>query len=240
MEWEKTDKLDILLSLQPEVLSSKTHALWDSLDDSNVELSASFYKRQKKIIHYYKRLPRIEKTRKILSRCAIFLLCLFSAVFLMIISVSALRNTVWETVVEWYDTYIAVHFESTEPIDPSDQSQTYNTAPTYIETVRCPTWFPGETEQEIVLQNMGAVLIDYYQGDEWVCSFSQWVLDASHELDAEGEVRTVYLKNGHEAVIAIDSNAEQLSILWNDGEYTYLLNTVYDPEEAVKMAESVQ
>lgn len=116
--------------------------------------------------------------------------------------------------------------------------------PTQIEEVRKPTYqIPGvELEEDVVCNNASTVNIDYYHGDDYIYSFSQYVLKRSQKyFDSENAMLSEFDLNGYEAQMITYKNKPEVYIVWSDGEYMYvLLSPVLSGAELTDIAKSVK
>ena len=186
---------------------------------------------------------RIAGVRKVASKVAIVMLCILSAAFITVMSVSALRNAIWDAIVEWYDDYIAIHYEESSS-NTEEQSSGDNaivvSPPTEILEYRKPQYVPDGVEEEIVLQSVVANIIDYYLGNELQFSYKQTVLDdEDNRFNNENSVVEQITINGNEASVVTSDGNDELMLVWADREYIYIISSYLKQDETVKIAESV-
>lgn len=244
MKGVKNDKLDYMIALAFLENKDSESGLLDTLDDSNVELSERYYKNKKKILNKYKRSNALKRFRSALPKVAIFLVAILSAATISIISISSLREAVFEAIVNWYETHFTIRFDvpeketeetteiETEPIIPPDS----------IEEVRKPTYLPDGVEEEMVYQSTTAVLYDYYLENELLYSFTQMVYNERDKyIDGnKAKVEQIYI-NESVATIVKYPDCNEIKIVWNDKEYLYCIIFLnLDFKEVIKIAESVQ
>lgn len=180
-------------------------------------------------------------------------LAIFSAAFISVMSISALREAVWRIITEWYEDYVVLTFDkgnsettdvpettlldvTTDTVVPSD------IPPTIIEKVRKPTALPEGAEEEIVRQSKLVVMIDYYLGDDWIGGYTQSILYEENELHIDNREAVIQeLKiNGYDAVVLQGENEFDKKLCWSGGEYSYLIVSSLDVSEMVMMGESLR
>ena len=152
------------------------------------------------------------KAKTVLSKVAVIALVVMSIAFAAMMSVSAIRNAIWNTIVEWYDKYISIGYKPDHP----------ESVPATIEEIRKPTLLPQGAEEEIITNTSVVYFSEYYSGDKCIMSFKQSVLDSEESyIDAElGTMQKIKIGN-FEAVALIYQKNDSMKILWNDGVYKY-------------------
>lgn len=245
------DKLDQLIALSVLGCAKDDVEMFKALDDSDVVLDERFRRRYQNTVRRAMWKSRRAIVTRVVSRAAVVVLAIFSAAFISIMSISALREAVWRIITEWYEDYVVLTFDkgNSETTDVSEATVSGVTAdtvapsdtpPTLIEAVRKPTALPEGAQEEIVRQSKLVVMIDYYLGDDWIGTYRQLILNKDNEVHVDNsEVVIQALKiNGFDAVILLSELDKTL--YWSDGEYIYLLVSTLDVSAMVMMAESVR
>lgn len=259
MNTEINDKLDVLIALSAKDCGNDDVEMFRSLDKSDVNLGKNFYAKQRRIVNKYERKPTVTLLRKCLIRVAVALMALMSVGFLTVMAVPDLREAVFEAVVEWYENYVSIRFEpsggennehtdtkssttsaSSEITGESDIANTVITPPTKIEKVMKPTYIPEGAEEDIVMNSMISVIIDYYLGDDVVLSYTQTTYNNRDKLyDNKTSISREIDVNGHSAVI-LEFESDGQAIIWTDGVYYFeIVSSVFDINELIKAASSV-
>lgn len=244
MTQDNLDKLDLLLFYPISVAEEDRDIdLFDGIDTSEVHFDKRYFRRRNIIILRQKYvLFTWHEAKKILSRVAVFLFAIFLAAFVAVLSVSALRHAVWNAILEWYDEYISIHFESAEPKDPvSEEPVTPSGAnvPDHIEMIYKPTLIEEGVEEVILQADQGMVLIDYYVGDDWVATYEQHTMDVQIMTDNnQATVSTVWVLE-YEAQLFQYDDRRDVYLVWTDGEYTFSLCGT-NLENLLKMANSIK
>ena len=246
MTWrnaEKLDKLDMLIGLALENFKDDDAEKYIGADLSDVTFSDSYHRRKKRVINRYLAKQVFASARKVAARVAIVVLCLISAAFITVMSVSALRNSLWKAIIEWYDDYISIRFE--EPIyntednhKPSDNVVV--SPPTEILQYCKPLYIPEGVEEEVVLRSVTSYIVDYYSSDDLCFSYNQSLLNGSEKNfnNEDGIIYSLKIKNYNATVVENSAN-DNLMIIWEDGVYFYFLLSYLDIDETIKIAESV-
>ena len=122
----------------------------------------------------------------------------------------------------------------------SDSSNSAITPPTRIEKVMKPTYIPEGAEEDLVTSNKIVVTIDYYIGDDVDLSFSQRLLDNNGVFFDDNVISYDIEVNGYSAVL-LEFESGMKAIAWTDGAYYYyILSTISDVNELIKIASSVR
>lgn len=264
MQYTEIDKLDIMINVALSQSEPLFHEEWERLDISDVEFSRRYYRRRARTIRRCKYHNTVSRINSVVSKVAVFAIAVMLAATVAIAAIKPLREAVLRSVVEWYDNYMTIRYEvpkdsggdintdgtSTEEEQSTpestggesdiSQSVTVN-IPTSIEEVRKPTYIPDGVIEDVVVQNKVQVIIDYYLGNELVCSFEQVLLkDKNLYADNENSVVDDIMINGFEAKSILSSTDKERIIIWNDGEYIYLIKSmIYGVDYLKNIAESV-
>lgn len=246
-----SDKLDHLIALAAMKCIEEEANELDGLDTSSVCFDASYYRKRSKMIRKYKNI-RIGRSssKSIVVRLAVAIAIVILTLSLLIGCVPGLGQRIYNAIFGWYDRYFTVHYESpsgqekeTSYSDESEsESEATVTPPTIIENFRKPTDLPGEVWEDLIVKNNAKMSIDYYIGDEWLFSFTQFTLEPFDKyIDNEDGVVTYTHINGNYAAIVEYASKKETNILWNDGEYSYhIFSTQCDVDTLLKYAESVK
>ena len=243
---EKPDKLDILIGLAVDGFENEDikHILKSDL--SEITFTDRYYRRKRRVINGYVLKKQLIEAKKVASKVAIVMLCILSAAFITVMSVSALRNAIWETIVEWYDDYISIRFEAPindteEDVDNRKSSNNVELSPPIeILEYRKPQYIPERTEEEVVLKSVTSYIVDYYLGDDLCFSYNQSLLNGSEKNfnNEDGVIYSIKIKD-YTANVVENSVNDNLMIIWEDGVYFYFLLSYLDIDETIKIAESI-
>lgn len=246
----KSDKFDYLIALAAtKCLDEEAKALKE-MDVSDVEFDEAYYRKRKKIINKTKRRATLSFRKTVAVRVAVAVMIIVMSVCLLIGCVPRWRQAIYEAIVKWYDDCFTVRYEDHN----GKAAETRNTevsvtdpeevivVPTHIEEIRKPTGLPEGVWEDVVLQTSSVINIDYYSDEEYLFSFTQWLLKPSDNYVDNEDVNVTYIKiNGNEASAVEYLNKEERYIFWNDGEYSYyIVSSECDLETLIRYAESVK
>lgn len=234
MNCEKVDTLDYLIAMATLDADISDVNLFENLDTSGVVLSDNLDFRITKLIKRSQASQAKPRSRAMmaLSKAAIIALIILSIAFTTMMSISAIRNAVWNVIVDWYDKYLSVDYEPEYP----------STVPSEIEEVRKPTLLPPDAEEELIGKNNNMYLAEYYLGDECILVFSQSLLPGGQmQIDSESAIiREVKIGEFTGNMLTYDKD-NMIIIFWNDGRYGYdLTGYGLDAETLIMVAQSVR
>ena len=236
MKCERMDKYDYLIALSTLDAKDDDVKMFMELDDSDVVLSERIIRKIEKLIRresVYKS-NEVVKFKRVLSRVAIITLVVISVMFTAMMSVSAIRNAVWEIITEWYEEYIAVGYVPEEGLEVPEP-------PKMIEEVRKPTLLPLGAEEEIGIKSRSMFVSDYYVGDECYISFKQTLIDDASKLDGDDAKMTEITVGKYSAYLFTYSEDNYVYVVWNDTQYAYTISSnILDIDTLIMIAESVK
>lgn len=229
------NKLDLLIHAAVYDCHTDDAALLDSLGVSSINFSKAYIRRKKKILSEQKKKQAYDYKKIIRFRMIIAALIAVSILLGSILSISAVRESLWKTIMTWYEKYIDVQFENevSEATPP----------PTTIEEVRKPTDIPNEWEEVILSNDPAGVYIEYYKEDEFLFSFQQGLMqDGALWINGENVAVTDITINGYKAKLSQkNDNPNDCQIIWNDGEYYYMLSGyTLTVDQMIEIAKSVK
>ncbi len=244
--FNNSDKFDHLIALAAINCAEEEAEALRNMDTSGVSFHESYYKKRAKIIKKYKRYPSGRSYKSTVVKVAVAAAVAVIMLSLFISCMPMLREAIYNAIVGWYEDYFTISYESptgqereTEPV-PENGEQI--AVPTYIVEVHKPTDLPENILEDVVLKNSSKFAIDYYIGEEYLFSYSQFVLQPFDKYvdNEEIEVTSTYV-NGNDATIVEYINKKEINIFWSDGEYAYhMFSTQCDVETLIKYAESVK
>ncbi len=263
MNFSENDKLDCLIQLAYWQCAAKDAARFDETDGAEIVVPKRLDRKVKRLIDKNAHERKTVSSKRILGRIAIAAMLIMSVMFTILMSVTGIREAIWRAIVEWHENYITIRYEKdTEAMDEYTPENTENNAsdstkeedsvpslennesiipPTSIEEVRKPTYVI-EGAFEDTYQNKAYYLLDYYVENDLVCSFTQFVInDRNRYFDNETAiVKEIYI-NDYSASLVTYSDKSEISIVWSDKEYVYVLfSSVMDIEQLTAIAESVK
>ena len=122
MKYLENNKFDYFVKLALLDCGQKDVKMFDEIDDSKIILRDRLNKRIKKLISRKAHEQSFAKTRRMFVRVAIAAMLIMSLMFATLISITAIRESIWKTIVEWHENYIAVRFESVNEKEDDNNS----------------------------------------------------------------------------------------------------------------------
>lgn len=223
--------LDALIVSAAHVLVDDAAEYMRSIDTSETVISKSLDKRVHRKIrkhkrdHWWNSVP--VTCKKVVA--AIMVFCTIS--FAMSMSVEAVREEVWNTILEWYDKFVAVFYVTDE------------TPPSVIEEYKEPTLQLAGAEKQVVVQNKADHVVLYFINGERFMSYQQKVItENTVNLDSENCTKTdLYIGEYIACLFTYDDGIR--NITWHDNEYAYIISCdlkEIDISILVDIAESVR
>ncbi len=226
------NNFELLLSAASEECCNNDTKKFLEQDDSNFDSTAKERKRFKQVV----KRQRHTSWRAIKVAAVACLIC-FSLLFTACMCIPKIRSAIFEVVVEWYETYIAVGFESQNGED--DQSP----PPTEILNKAYASYLPSEYTSEVDIDNKNYYSISYYSEDSLIFSLTQNVISGEMNWNnAEGQLVSEIQINGYNAILIEDQNTPSVySLVWRDKEYEYnIVGLFTNKEELIRVAEGIK
>lgn len=231
MSLSRGSNIDALILSAAHVLIDDTADYMRSIDTSNTVISKKFDKRIYKRIKQYSREKQWNQVpttlRKIVAAVMVF--CTIS--FAMCMSVEAVRENVWDTILKWYDKFVAVFYVIVE------------TPPNVIEEYREPALQLRDTEKIIIVQADTLNQIFYMKDSDLVLAYQQMIItNKPSNVDNENcDIKDVEINRSEGQLFAYTDGSK--TITWNDDSYLYILTTYsvdIDSAILISIAESVK
>jgi|GEM_PF-3491527 hypothetical protein len=225
----KYDSLDALLYVSAPAAGQPDIDEYNALDIP-VELSRSFRRRIKQII---KNGVPVNYVTIIAKRVAIIFLIIMSIGFTYVMSISAVREAVWEKIMEWYNNYIYVQY-----VEPNE---TETEVPATIKDYKEPATIP-DTYIKTILQKLPYCYYMEYISSEHMIIYQQYILKNYSimltNIDSETEPINI---NGNQGLYTFytSGNKNYYDIIWNDKKYAYELYGDIDLNSLIKIAENI-
>lgn len=264
MQYSENDKLDRLIGIAFFDCGVKDAEFFRNIDTSDIPDNPRLDRKIHRLIKRKAREATVKKTKRIAWRVAVATMLILSIMFAALMSISAIREAIWKTIVSWYENYITVQYEppqqevsennndnstisendlsDTHSSDTSDSQAVIVLPPTEILEIRKPTWLPEETVEDMISQDKWTVYTDYYLNEEYIASFQQLVLKKYERYynNEDALVENFYIGNS-KAIFVSYKNYSEKYIVWSDGEYIYTLTSeTLEKEQMIQIAESVK
>ena len=224
-------KLDALLTMSVDAIVEKNAESFLEQDYEIVPMPNSL---RRKILGMDRRARWKDEFGAIgvgFKRVAAVILIACTLSFAAAMSVEAVRTAIWNAIVTWYDDYVAISFRKDGVGD----------APETIVTKKEPMM--DGYEREVLLDSQGMFIVNYVYNDFNVM-YSQLVLEENEALfdNTMAVLKTVKI-GAYEGQLLIAADKSAIFLMWNDGEYTYTLQTDSDngrEDQLIHIAQSVQ
>ena len=222
---------DTLLKEAARDLLQEDVDLLHSIDTSKTKVSDKTLQRVRKMIKNYDRGTMWSRVPIVCRRAVAAMLVLCSVSFGLCMSVTAVRAEIVNTVMKWYDDFVAIFYI------------TEQTPPSFIEEYREPVLQLAETEKQIVNKNDEYYVIVYLWNNVPVMMYQQKILTSSSlDVDSEDCV-AVDIQVGENAAQLFKYDDGRQSITWHDNKYAYIITVEsmsIDPSVLISIAESIK
>ena len=226
------DKLDILIKLAISKIRDEEATIFDDIECDTTIFSRKYKYNKKRLIFYSRHQKALDNSKKILYKIAMVALAIMSAAFISIMSISALRTPLLNTIVQWYNEYIAIYLD-TNNIDESNSKQAQ------ITEFKKPLYIPSNLTEVLIEKNIGMHAFDYYLDTEFRLSFSQTTIENNNYLfDDSSDVKPIRI-NQHDGTIVHNKDTGEIDLIWNDEKYVYWIYSLLSIEETIKIAQTV-
>ena len=144
------DNLDYLIALSLNPIADETAKEFENIDDSGVVISKKTDRRIRKLIRKSAKYSREETAvvtpmpKRFLRRAAVAILVAVSLMFGGIMSISAVRKSLWKAITEWYNEFFSVNYE---------KGRDRITVPDKIEEIRKPRLLPQGVVESVFTES---------------------------------------------------------------------------------------
>jgi len=252
------NKFDCLVKMAMWDCASQDAAQFRSIDTSGVVVRKRLDRKIAALIRRQARRSASNRTKLVMSRVAVAIMLIVTIVFITMMSISAIREAIWRSIVNWYGSYITVQYQTpateTEPVatttaPPETEAPTTEMTqaavvvpPEEILEIRKPTDLPDGTVEDLLGVTKWEVCTDFYVDDQLYISFEQMVI-TKYDQYYDNEVTTaekIVIKENAAMFVFYEESADKV-IIWRDDEYGYILSSVHlDKEQMIQIAESVK
>lgn len=202
-----------------------------SIDTSGTVVSEKAMRRVRRLIKNYEANAEKVKRPAIFRRAVAAIIIACTVSFSLCLSIDAVREKIFDTIVSWYDKFVSVFYVADE------------TSPEVIEEYKEPTIELPGLEKVVVFQNEKLYYIDYISASKTLVSYQQMTItDYSNDIDKEKCVSEQVDINGNSGQI-FSYGDDELTITWHDNEYRYVLisySSEVSQELLINMATSVK
>ena len=225
------NNLDTILKTYAQSRVKKDIDLARSVDTSKTVVSKKTLRKVRSLIKNYDRTSAWNELPIVLRRivAAVLIVCTIS--FAMCLSVEAIRNEIVNTIVDWYDKFVALfHIADT----PSDKIEEYKEPTLQLEGV----------EKIIFVKDSTIYSIKYTSSGDPVIKYQQDIIgNATFKIDSECDCsRNNTIVNDCPAILFTYNDGTNL-LVWSDSKYAYSIfscTRAIDVDTLIFMAESVE
>lgn len=229
----KNDNLDALILLSAQVLEESNLSRFAAADTADTMRPASLDRKVRRLIRQEQRARRAAARWTPVKRVVAAILIFCTVAFAAAMSIEAVRGAVWQAIVRWYDTHIAVSFEDADADAVS--------VPKTIRTKREPTDVPSDWVREVRVDSQTLYYIFYRHNGERILTFKQQ-LHKSTWLDSINASAIAVQVNADDAMLFSMPDKNCRLLCWSDGQNDFLL-TCFDEtvslEQLLAIAASV-
>ena len=232
MNTMKNDRLDAMILLSAHVLAEKNEADLMSVDTSEVNIPAKVERRIRRMIGKERRRNEYAMVYKAAKQAAAIILVICTAAFAFAMSVEAVREALWSTIIQWYEDYISI------------THVTYDNPPEIIKEKKEPVAIPYDWVREVLVYSNFMYYIQYSNHNEETIRFIQKVIDGIEDwIDNENSTVENIMIGVHEGNLVTLLDKEMSFLVWSDGCYSYAIsydNSVISRDMAIGIAESIK
>ena len=230
--YERNSNIDVLITLSAHVLEDEDLETMRGADVSDVEIPHRLYRKIMRRIRKHDRQTEMSKAYIFVRRIAAVFLIVCSISFVFCLSVEAIRTEIWNTIVEWYEEYVEIHFENNGAVA------------NVIEEYKEPTFVPDGFERQLIMQSPVNYIIYYNVDDERTVVYKQLLMNESITIQIDNEdcsIKDIVINGNKGQLYEYDDG--KIRIMWLDNEWCYEL-TKYtgdlDSLTLIEMTESVK
>ena len=231
----KNDNLDALILLSAQVLEESNLSRFAAADTADTVRPASLDRKVRRLIrqeqHARRAAARWTPVKRVVAAILIFCTVAFAAAM----SIEAVRGAVWQAIVRWYDTYIAVAFEDADADAVS--------VPKTIRTKREPTDVPSDWVREVRADSQSLYYVVYTKEDKKALSYKQQPFENQAWANNADSTAEEILVGDRTATLVTSHDTGNYTLYWSDGAYNYTLQSFSDnitPARMVQIAASVE
>lgn len=227
----KNDNLDALILLSAQVLEESNLRCFAAADTADTVRPASLDRKVRRLIRQEQHARRTSAGWMSVKRVVAAILIFCTVAFAAAMSIEAVRGAVWQAIVRWYDTYIAVSFEDADAV------------PKTIRAKREPTDVPDAWVKEVSVDSQSLYRVVYTEKGEKMLIYKQQPLENqvwANNVESTVSETTV---GDQTATLVVLKDTKHYTLYWSDGKYNYVLQAVSDeitPALMVQIAASVK
>ena len=229
-ESELNSNIDALIMLSAKSLIEEDLEIMRAAE-ADVEVPSRVHRKILRKIRSYDKKTETPQAIFYARRIAAVFLIICTISFAFCLSVEAIRTEIWNTIVEWYEEYVEIHFENSGVAN-------------VIEEYKEPLFVPEGYERQLIMQTPLDYIIHYSIDSERYISYTQYPLHEGLTLQKDNtdcDMEEIEV-NGCKAKL-FEYYEGNVTIYWIDDKYYYCLSSNYGPVDAsmiIQMAESIR
>ncbi len=230
----RLDGMDILLYGAMPYVENRELAEYESVGHENLVLPdrarRRILRRVRRMGKYFERHAEYNPVLEGLQRVAVVILVVMSLCFAGTMSIDAVRATLWETIVEWFEDSIFFQFVVDDETGMPERILDYK------EPV-----IGDEYERRVVRKNDFDYDVEYTNGKDEII-YSQSIYYRNDVLISNEETELIGVEinqNTGNLMECKSNNFYQTNLVWSDGKYIFYLQSNLEPDELIEIAESV-
>lgn len=227
----KNDKLDALIMLSGDVLIQRNVELFKSRDTSGVVRPKSLDRRVQRTIDKEHRIKEYGYLLKPVKAFVAAILIICTVSFAAVMSVDAVRESIWQAIVNLYNDFFEVVFVGEADV------------PEVLEEKREPKLVPAEWRKEVVKDNMFSYSVRYYSGETIVLNYLQSVITNDEQMGDNEKTSVCKIAVGkYEGIVFEYIDKKYTGVKWCDNEYSYYFTADSEKitlEQLIQLATSV-
>lgn len=210
----KNDNLDALILLSAQVLEESNLSRFAAAGTADTMRPASLDRKVRRLIrqeqHARRAAARWTPVKRVVAAILIFCTVAFAAAM----SIEAVRGAVWQAIVRWYDTYIAVSFEDADAV------------PKTIRTKHEPTDVPSDWVREVRVDSQILYRIVYRKEGKKMLSYKQQPLENQAWANKADSTTKEIFVGDRTATLVTSKDTGHYTLYWSDGAYQYTLQSI--------------
>lgn len=227
----KNDNLDALILLSAQVLEESNLRRFAAADTADTVRPASLDRKVRRLIRQEQRARRAAARWMPVKRVVAAILIFCTVAFAAAMSIEAVRGAVWQAIVRWYDTYIAVSFEDADAV------------PKTIRTKHEPTDVPSDWVKEVRVDSQSLYRVMYTKEGEKMLSYKQQPMENQAWTNKADSTAKEIFVGDRTAMLVTSKVTGHYTLYWSDGAYNYTLQSFSDditPAGVIQIAASVK
>ncbi len=226
----RKDRLDALILLSGDTLVRENVELFRNTDTSATPCPRSLDRRIKRLIDREERAREYGSVLHYAKQCAAVFFAVCTLSLALLLSIDEVRAAVWDFIVEFYDDYLAVTFESKAEI------------PKVLEVKEIDTG-REDWEKSVLLDTVDMYAVAYYENGSVVLTYTQVIIGGESWIDNENSTVEEVNVGDNPALLVCRNDRQTYCFSWSDGQYSFALDS-HSPDitkkELLRMAETMK